>query len=160
VKEPHFGWTRLGHPVHTRTVDHLPSGTFMQRVNKQVAIAVTRVVGSMWCAYAFALLAFTSLPAVIATAFHVHWFPQWLIQAGLIALVAWIAQTFLQLVLLSVIMVGQNVQQEASDVRAVKTFEDSEIVVDRLNLDTEGGIAILNEKLDRLLAAAGKVKTR
>ncbi len=38
-------------------------------------------------------------------------------------MVQWIAQTFLQLVLLSVIMVGQNVLQQASDKRAEADFE-------------------------------------
>jgi hypothetical protein len=51
----------------------------------------------MWCAYAFALLALLSLPAAIRS-------------GDLIIIVAWIAQTFLQLVLLSIIMVGQEVQ--------------------------------------------------
>ena len=43
----------------------------------------------------------------------------------LIALVSWIAQTYIQLVLLSVIIVGQNIQSAASDARAAKTFEDT-----------------------------------
>jgi hypothetical protein len=66
---------------------------------------------------------------------------------SLILVVAWIAQTFLQLVLLSVIMVGQSVQSAASDARAVKTFEDTQVIVDRLDTKTEGGI---KEILDRL----------
>jgi len=36
-----------------------------------------------------------------------------------------VAQTFLQLVLLSVIMVGQNVQAAAADKRAEATFHDA-----------------------------------
>ena len=40
-------------------------------------------------------------------------------------MVAWVAQSFLQFVLLSVIMVGHSVQSTASDARAVKTFEDT-----------------------------------
>lgn len=158
MTEPHFGWTSLGHPVHKRTVDHLPDASRMQRFNKRFAIAVTKIVGSMWCAYAFCVLALASLPAVVTSAFGVHWFPHWLVTVGLISLVAWIAQTFLQLVLLSVIMVGQNVQQEAGDARSAKTFEDVEIILDKLNLDTEGGIRVLNEKLDQLLAGKKTLK--
>jgi hypothetical protein len=75
------------------------------RLNARLAVAVTRRVGSMWAAYAFALLALISLPAAIAT-------------GEPIVIVAWIAQTFLQLVLLPIVIVGQNVQAAASDARA------------------------------------------
>jgi hypothetical protein len=139
-RHPHFGFTEHGLPVHLRTHDHLPGVTSVQRFNKRVALLITRVVGSMWCAYAFALFDMISLPDAI--------------RAGTAAIVSWIAQTFLQLVLLSVIMVGQNVQAEASDARAAKTFEDTELIADRLDLATPQGLTVLNEKLDRLLAAA------
>ena len=69
----------------------------------------------MWCAYLFALIALISLPAAIA--------------GGTAALVSWIAQTFLQLVLLSVIMVGQKVAAKASDKQAVQTYKDAEALL-------------------------------
>jgi uncharacterized membrane protein YjjP (DUF1212 family) len=65
------------------------------RFNEWLAIRITRIVGTMWCAYAFAGLALISLPAAI--------------RGGTAMLISWIAQTFLQLVLLSIIMVGQNI---------------------------------------------------
>ncbi len=80
------------------------------RFNTRVAVTVTKTVGSMWCAYAFALLALISLPAAIGS----H---------DPIIIVAWIAQTFLQLVLLPIIIVGQNVQAAASDARAESDHE-------------------------------------
>lgn len=144
--------TRAGLPVHLHTFDHLPAHNLYAKFNSAVAVKVTQWVGSMTCAWIFSLLALVSLPAVLTLAFNLHMFPHWLISAGLIALIAWIAQTFLQLVLLSVIMVGQNVQQAASDVRAAKTFEDTETIVDQLNLETEGGIKVLNDKLDQVIA--------
>lgn len=76
------------------------------RFNMRLALFITKSVGSMWCAYIFAILALISLPAAIAS----H---------DPIIIVAWIAQTFLQLVLLPIIIVGQNVQAEASDERAL-----------------------------------------
>jgi hypothetical protein len=139
--QPHFGHTRHGLPVHLRTADHLPARSAYARFNKRVALGVTGFVGSMTCGWVFCLLALLSLPAVLTQAFSLHVFPHWLVAVGLIALVAWIAQTFLQLVLLSVIMVGQNVQQAASDARAAKQFEDTERIVDALDLKTEGGLA-------------------
>ncbi len=68
----------------------------------------------MWCAYAFAALALISLPAAISQ--------------GTVTTVSWISQTFLQLVLLSVIMVGQQVLAKASDKQALQTFNDAEAV--------------------------------
>ena len=62
-------------------------------------------------------------------------------KTGLILIVTWVAQTFLQLVLLSVIMVGQSEQALASDARAAKQFTDTETILDRLDTHTAGGLA-------------------
>ena len=94
--------------------------------NAKVALVITRSVGTMACAYAFALLALISLPDAI--------------KAGRPAIISWIAQTFLQLVLLSIIMVGQRVQSAAADARAEKEFVDTETILDRLDVNTAGGI--------------------
>ena len=51
------------------------------------------------------------------------------VKDGLGGIVQWIAQTFLQLVLLSIIIVGQNVQAAASDLRAENTYQDAEAVL-------------------------------
>ncbi|MDR3574037.1 MAG: hypothetical protein P4L50_09255 [Anaerolineaceae bacterium] len=80
------------------------------RINTRVALSITKLVGSMWCAYLFAILALISLPAAISS----H---------SPIIIIAWIAQTFLQLVLLPIIIVGQNVQAAASDARAESDHE-------------------------------------
>ncbi|MHB8573205.1 MAG: hypothetical protein ACYDAY_09705 [Candidatus Dormibacteria bacterium] len=101
-------------PVTSSTVHRsVHGGGLYGRVNTWLALAITRNVGTMTCAYLFAALAIISLPAAIAS----H---------DPIIIVAWIAQTFLQLVLLPIIIVGQNVQQAQSDVRAQT---DHEIVV-------------------------------
>ena len=130
---PRWGFTRHGIPVHEHTLDHLPHSNPVDRFNARLAVIITAAVGSMWCAYAFALFDLLSLPVAI--------------RGGTATIVSWVAQTFLQLVLLSVIMVGQNVQAAASDARAAKTFEDVERVVDLLRLDTEGGLKDLYDKL-------------
>jgi hypothetical protein len=138
-RHPHFGFTRHGLAVHQRTRDHLPHRHAVDRFNSWLAVKITNAVGSMWCAYAFAALAVYGLPAAL--------------KPGGEGLVSWIAQTFLQLVLLSIILVGGNTQAQASDARAAKTFEDTEIIVDRLDVRTQDGIAVLDGKLDTLLAA-------
>ena len=147
-EHPRFGHSH-GMAVHLRTLDHLPVHSAYARLNKAVALKITGWVGSMSCAWICCLLAFASLPAVLTQAFHLHTFPSWLISVGLIALVAWIAQTFLQLVLLSIILVGTNVSAEASDARAAKQFTDTEVIADSLDLDTAGGLAaVLAETRD------------
>ena len=94
-----------GH-AHTLVHGNHPVG----RVNAWLAVKITKAVGSMWCAYAFALLALVSLPSAL--------------QSGdKVVIVSWLSQTFLQLVLLSVIIVGQNVQAAASDARAEADHE-------------------------------------
>jgi hypothetical protein len=87
----------------------------LARFNTFLGDMITKSVGTMWCAYAFALIAFISLPEAIHT--------------GKGALISWIAQTFLQLVLLSIIMVGQKVEGEAADTRAEDTYKDAEAIL-------------------------------
>ena len=151
ASEPTHGWTKLGQAVHARSVDHMPTHNAYARFNKWLAIKVTTGVGSMTCAYIFSVVALVSLPAILSQfqAFH-STFPSWLIKASLIALVSWIAQTYIQLVLLSVIIVGQNIQSAASDARATKTFEDTELLVDRLDEHTAGGVRTILDRLDQI----------
>ena len=129
--------------------------------NAKAAVIVTQIVGSMWCAYCFCLLALCSLPAVLSgfAVFH-GTFPKWMVSASVIALVAWVAQTFLQLVLLSVILVGQGVQGAASDARAEKTLSDTEKLIDLLDIHTEGGIAELAALILEATAAKPAPKPR
>lgn len=90
------------------------------RFNNSLAVKITNGVGTMWTAYLFTILALISLPAVLTGVFpnlH-HFFPSWLISTSLIALIAWVAQTFFQLVLLPIIMVGQNVIQGHQEAKA------------------------------------------
>jgi len=73
--------------------------------NKKLAVWVTERVGTMWCAYAFCLLALISLPEALAS-------------EDPLKIVSWTAQTFLQLVLLPIIIVGQNIQSEIAEKQA------------------------------------------
>ena len=102
------------HTPHPRIAERAQAGPHTTKaeqtsLNGKIAILITNMVGTMWCAYAFALLALISLPEAI--------------KGGTAALIAWIAQTFLQLVLLSVIMVGQKVSAAASDKQALQTYK-------------------------------------
>jgi len=105
-------------------------------INAKIAVFLTNIVGSMWCAYVFAIIALIGLPPAL--------------KPGGEGIIAWIAQTFLQLVLLSVIMVGQNVQSVASDVRSQHTYDDTVEILDRLDVHTAGGLKDLADRIDSL----------
>ena len=108
----------------------------MSGFNAAVAVGITRTVGTMWTAYLFAALTLISLPAAIAS----H---------DVITIVAWIAQTFLQLVLLPIIIVGQNVIQAANDARA-ETDHETLSAVHRLTVDIHRINEAQTEILERL----------
>ena len=87
----------------------------LQKINKfntHLAAKITSGVSTMWCAYIFAAIALISLPAAIKS-------------GDLITIVSWIAQTFLQLVLLSIIMVGQNVASASVEQKITETHTAS-----------------------------------
>jgi uncharacterized membrane protein len=108
----------------------------------KVAIFITGIVGTMWCAIAFTLLALISLPQAI--------------NGGVATTISWIAQTFLQLVLLSIIMVGQNLQSRHSELRADADYETNvEAKKDIENL-TKRLDAIETQKLDKILEILNK----
>lgn len=103
-------------PGPVKVAEQLPAGTAAARFNARLAVKVTTGVGTMWCAYAFAALALVSLPSAIAS-------------GNPVTLVSWVSQTFLQLVLLSVIIVGQNVLAAAADKRSEATYNDADAVL-------------------------------
>jgi hypothetical protein len=110
--------SKIGSPDQgpVKVAEQFPHGTTAARFNAWFAVKVTRGVGTMWCAYAFTALALVSLPSAISS----H---------SPVVLVSWISQTFLQLVLLSVIIVGQNVLAAAADKRSEATYKDADAVL-------------------------------
>lgn len=135
--KPTHGFTKRGHPVHARTIDHHRADTAYQRLNKRVAVFITEKVMTMTFFWFANLLALCSLPAILSQfdAFH-STFPHWASSASLVALIAWISSNWLQLVFLPAIGVGQNLQSVASDARAAKTFEDVTEILELLRTGT------------------------
>jgi hypothetical protein len=101
-------------------------------INARVAILITRVVGTMWCAYVFGVLAFVALPSAVQ-------------QHSPTVLVNWVSSNFLQLILLPIIIVGQNIQAKAADERAVLTYQDTELLVKLIRQNTQ-----LTERIETL----------
>jgi hypothetical protein len=103
----------------------------------------------MWCAYAFACLALVALPSATGS-------PLLLIQ--------WVSQTFIQLVMLSVIMVGQNILSRASDKRADMTYQDADATFHESEqiqahlLEQDHAINELLDKIAKLEASLTKTK--
>ncbi len=104
IQHPHIAAHRKAAPPKTAD-EHVG-------INGRVALGLTTAVGTMWCAYAFAVLALVVLPDAV--------------NGGLLTLIQWVSQTFIQLCMLSVIMVGQNILGKASDKRAEMTYKDAE----------------------------------
>jgi uncharacterized membrane protein len=108
--------------------------------NTRLAVWLTEHVGTMWTAYTFAVLAFIGLFAILG-----------LLSPIVALLVAWVSQTFIQLVLLPIIMVGQNVLGRKSELQAdeayrttVKTYADIEAVMKHLD-EQDGKIQALDQ---------------
>jgi hypothetical protein len=115
-------------------------------INGKIGLLITGVVGTMWVAYLFTLLAFISFPSAIKS-------------GDSIIIIAWIAQTFLQLVLLPIIIVGQNIQAKASDKRAEQTYEDAEAVLHECQTLQEHLLAqdeVLSQLISKVEAGLGK----
>lgn len=138
IRHPRIAERLADRPV--KVADSLPRGTAIKRFNTRVALVITRAVGSMWCAYAFALFDLISLPHAI--------------RGGPAEIVSWVAQTFLQLVLLSVIMVGQNVQAAAADKRSEATFHDASATLHEM-AHVQGHLAAQDVLLTRIAEKIG-----
>jgi hypothetical protein len=83
------------------------------RFNNWLALIITQGVGTMWAAYLFVLIALVSLPQALSALF----------QGDTVTGVSWLSQSFLQLTLLPIVLVGQRVISEAQDARAEADHE-------------------------------------
>ena len=106
---------RLGHPIKVNDLRRTRSNNVFVRFNATFGLRITLVVGTMWCAYAFTVLALFALPSAI--------------KQGTYFIIVWLSSSFLQLVLLPIIIVGQNIQAAASDKRAEETYKDAEALL-------------------------------
>ena len=113
----HAATRALTGPATVKQVATVPDASLVTRINNSIGLRITKSVGTMWAAYLFCALSLVSLPAAIQS-------------GNAIIIVAWIAQTFLQLVLLPIIIVGQNIQARAADARAIATYDDAGAILE------------------------------
>ena len=102
-------------PVKTRDFRGIKNDNVFVRINAKFGLRITLVVGTMWAAYVFTIIALFALPSAI--------------HQGTYFVVVWLSSSFLQLVLLPIIIVGQNIQAKAADKRAEETYKDAEAVL-------------------------------
>ena len=107
------------------------------RLNSKIGLKITLIVGTMWCAYLFTVLALVSAPSAFSS-------------GNMLIIVGWIAQTFLQLVLLPIIIVGQNVQSAAADARSQATYDDAAAVLEEAK-QIQAHLAAQDAAIERIL---------
>jgi hypothetical protein len=109
-QHPHVEARKGKHPANEASGEKVP-------LNNRIGLGITKRVGTMWAAYLFMALTLVSLPAAIAS-------------GNTLTIIGWIAQTFLQLVLLPIIIVGQNLQARESEKMAIATYEDAGAILE------------------------------
>ena len=132
------------HPHQPRNVNKLHKEQLeAAEFNARIAVGLTKRVGTMWTAYSFAVLAVIGLFAILG-----------LLSPIVALLVAWLSQTFIQLVLLPIIMVGQNVLGHHAELLAEeqfnttqKTYADIESIMKHLD-DQDASILNIVERLE------------
>ncbi|MDE3064366.1 MAG: DUF1003 domain-containing protein [Acidobacteriota bacterium] len=133
-------------PVKTVDLRHVDHANPLVRLNAKVGLRVTLVVGTMWAAYLFTALALLALPSAV--------------KQGTYYIVVWLSSSFLQLVLLPIIIVGQNIQAAAADKRAEETYKDAEAVLKEAEeiqkhlLAQDQAISDIVARLERLTGTA------
>jgi hypothetical protein len=130
------------HHPHTNTRGHASGLGQVSGLNNRIGLMVTKFVGSMWAAYLFAGLALISLPAAIGT-------------GDVRVIVDWVAQTFLQLVLVSVVIVGQNQMNQAAERRAEATYKDATALLHEVQ-QLQQHLAHQDAELEKLRKDLGK----
>jgi len=113
-------------------------------LNAKVGLRITIIVGTMWAAYLFALLAFISLPSTIK-------------QHSATVLVLWLSSEFLQLVLLPIIIVGQNIQATAADARSQATYNDAAAVLEEAK-QIQAHLEAQDAAIEKVLACVAQDK--
>jgi len=129
----------------TKVNDHrFGAKTGFARFNAKVGLLITLAVGTMICAYIFAIVALISLPSAINS----H---------NLTIIIAWISSNFLQLVLLPIIIVGQNIQAAASDKRAEDTYKDAEAVLHEA-VEIQKHLAVQDAAISEIVSSLRGIK--
>ena len=145
IQHPHVEDRKAaGPPTVAAAVAQMHGPGPIGRLNARIGLKITVVVGTMWCAYLFTVLALVSAPSAFKT-------------GNKLIIVAWIAQTFLQLVLLPIIIVGQNVQAAAADARSEATYNDAAAVLEEAK-QIQAHLEAQDAAIEKILATLAAAK--
>lgn len=142
-QHPHVEARRASGPAVAKT---RKTAKGKMSLNQRIGLMITQSVGTMWAAYVFFGLTLVSLPSALAT-------------GNTIIIVSWVAQTFLQLVLLPVIIVGQNIQAKSSDERAIATYEDAGAILEEAK-EIQTHLGTQDEALEHLIVRVEQLEKR
>ncbi len=143
VPHPHLERRRQeGPPTVAAAAAQVHGQSRIGQINGKIGLRITLIVGTMWCAYIFTVLALVSVKSAFSS-------------GNIVTIVAWIAQTFLQLVLLPIIIVGQNIQATAADQRAQATYDDACAILEEAK-QIQAHLEAQDQAIERILAAAAK----
>lgn len=101
---------KAGHPTHKQAAG--------DSFNARLALLITNSVGTMYCAYLFGVLGIMGVVGAFTG------------NVQLVLIVGSVSGYFLQLVLLPIIIVGQNISAKASDARSLATYKDADAILD------------------------------
>ena len=132
--------------IESRKKRHPALSSNAKTINDKIGLSITKGVGTMWAAYIFFGLTLVSLPAVI-------------MKGDAVLIVSWIAQTFLQLVLLPIIIVGQNIQAAAAEKRAILTYEDAAAVLEE-SIKIQDHLTHQDKSLEHLLDRVSNLESK
>lgn len=138
VRHPRAHELKESAPPKTTQLRGLDHDSFWVRLNARLGLKVTLAIGSMWAAYLFAFLALFALPDAI--------------RQGTYFIVVWLSSSFLQLVLLPVIIVGQNIQAKAADKRAENTYANAVAILHEAK-EIQHHLLAQDDVLTQLIAA-------
>jgi len=145
VRHPHVDVrTQTGPPKVAQAAIALHGPGPLGRFNAKVGLKITLVVGTMWAAYLFTVIALVSAPSAFKS-------------GDPLIIVGWIAVTFLQLVLLPIIIVGQNVQAAAADARSLATYNDASAVLEEAK-QIQLHLKVQDDAIQQILAALSASK--
>ena len=116
------------------------------RFNAKFGLKITLVVGTMWAAYVFTVIALVSAPSAFKS-------------GNLLTIIGWIAVTFLQLVLLPIIIVGQNIQAAAADARSQATYDDASAVLEEAK-QIQAHLLVQDTAIQQILSTLAVAKPR
>jgi hypothetical protein len=127
-------------PVHGQFHRNAPKVADVHETRSERVMAwITAKVGTLACAIVFTVIAAMGAPAKFAE--------------GTKGIVEWLAQQFLQLVLLAIILGGQRVTEKATDAQTRHISAGIDTALGALDLAKEGG---LTQARDEILAAINK----